>query len=361
MADTVLEQIAALRDEDWAVREEAATALGGFRDRRAVEPLIAVLRDSDRAVREAAVTALTAIGEPAIEPLGACLQDRNLAVQEYAAAILASIGDARVVDRLVASLSSADWIVRMHAARALGRIGEARAIPALMPLLQDKVKAVREEASGALARLGPAAIPVLVAALAHEEWLVRLHAVESLGKTKSPDAVTPLLHLLFNDRDSSLREDAVRALGDIGDARAVEFLLTALKEPGLRPLVVEALGKIGDARAVPALVAIVEGTDRPERSREIAGCGDQWDEEMTAMAGAAHALGLIRDAATIPLLVAALRNTVTRAEAATALVAFGQPAIPHLVAVLKNEQDGNILFHVKEALAQLGWRAGRIG
>jgi HEAT repeat protein len=360
MADSVLEQIAALKDNDWVVREEAATALGGLRDRRAVEPLIAVLRDSDRAVREAAVAALTAIGEPAVEPLGACLQDGNLAVQEYAAAILASIGDARATEGLIASLVSADWVVRMHAAKALGRIGEARAIPALLPLLQDKVKAVREEAGGALARLGPAAIPVLVGALAHPEWLVRLHAVESLGRTKSPEAVEPLLNLLFNDRDSSLREDAVRALGEIGDARAVEFLLTALKEPGLRPLVVDALGKIGDRRAVPALVAIVEGTDRPERSREVAGCGDKWDEEMLAMAGAAHALGRIRDAATIPTLIAALKNTVTRAEAAAALAAFGQPAIPHLVAVLKDEQDGNILFHVKEALARLGWRSGRV-
>ena len=52
MADTVLEQIAALRDEDWAVREDAALALAGLRDKRAVEPLILVLRDSDRAVRE---------------------------------------------------------------------------------------------------------------------------------------------------------------------------------------------------------------------------------------------------------------------------------------------------------------------
>ncbi|OGW70307.1 MAG: hypothetical protein A3A88_04335 [Nitrospirae bacterium RIFCSPLOWO2_01_FULL_62_17] len=360
MADSVLEQIAALRDEDWAVREDAAVALGGLRDKRAVEPLIAVLRDSDRAVREAAVAALTAIGEPAVEPLGACLRDQNLTVQESAAAILASIGDARVADQLIAALTSADWVVRMHAAKALGRIGDAKAIPALMPLLQDKVKAVREEISGALARLGPAAIPVLVEALTHQEWLVRLHAVESMGKTKSPDAVDPLLRLLFNDRDSSLREDAVRALGEIGDARAVEFLLTAIKEPGLRPLVAEALGKIGDRRAVPALVAVVQGTDRPEQSRTIAGCGDQWTEEMAAQAAAARSLGQIGDVSTIPTLVAALKNTVTRAEAAAALVALGQPAIPHLVAVLKNEQDGNILFHVKEALAQLGWRQGRV-
>jgi HEAT repeat protein len=319
-----------------------------------------VLRDPDRAVREAAIAALTAIGEPAVEPLGACLADPNLTVQESAAAILASVGDARVLDALVAALSSADWVVRMHAATALGRIGEARAIPALMPLLQDKVKAVREEIGGALARLGPAAIPVLVEALTHQEWLMRLHAVESLGKTKSSDAVDPLLRLLFNDRDSSLREDAVRALGEIGNARAVEFLLTAMKEPALRPLIAEALGKIGDRRAVPALVAVVQGTDRPEESRTVAGCGDQWTEEMAAQAAAARSLGQIGDVSTIPTLVAALKNTVTRAEAAGALVALGQPAIPHLVAVLKNEQDGNILFHVKEALAQLGWRQGRL-
>ncbi|TAJ32359.1 MAG: HEAT repeat domain-containing protein, partial [Nitrospirae bacterium] len=63
---------------------------------------------------------------------------------------------------------------------------------------------------------------------------------------------------------------------------------------------------------------------------------------------------------TIPTLVLALQNTVIRAEAAAALVAFGQPAIPPLLAVLKKERDENILFHAKEALAQLGWRAGRI-
>ena len=59
MADSVTEQIAALNDEDWAIREEAATALGGFRDPRAVGPLICLLRDADRAVRQAAIGALT--------------------------------------------------------------------------------------------------------------------------------------------------------------------------------------------------------------------------------------------------------------------------------------------------------------
>ena len=58
MSDRVLEEIAALKDEDWALREEAATLLGDFRDPRAVGPLVEALHDEDRAVREAATTAL---------------------------------------------------------------------------------------------------------------------------------------------------------------------------------------------------------------------------------------------------------------------------------------------------------------
>ena len=38
MSDPVAEHIAALRDDDWAIREEAATLLGGLKDPRAVVP-----------------------------------------------------------------------------------------------------------------------------------------------------------------------------------------------------------------------------------------------------------------------------------------------------------------------------------
>jgi HEAT repeat protein len=38
VGDPVAEQIAALKDEDWAIREEAAGLLGTFKDPRAVQP-----------------------------------------------------------------------------------------------------------------------------------------------------------------------------------------------------------------------------------------------------------------------------------------------------------------------------------
>jgi len=360
MADTVAEQIAALKDEDWAIREEAATMLGTLRDPRAVAPLVSVLRDGDRAVRDAAIGALLAIGEPAVPTLGACLSDPALTVQELASSVLATIADSRVLAPLIKALVSPDWIVRMHAAKALGRIRDPGAVAPLVPLLQDKVKAVREETSSALAAIGEAALSSLIAALTHAEWLVRLHAVEALGKTRSSEAVDPLLSVIFNDQDRAVREDAVRSLGQIGDARALEFLVTAMKEPGLRPLAIVALGRIGDRRAVPVLIDVLKGVERPEVSRPVDGCGDGWGEEMIALGEAAKALGTIRDEAAIPSLVKALRYTVTRADAADALTRFGGAVIAPLLALLAHESDDNIRYHIKETLSRVGWRAGRI-
>lgn len=360
MADTVAEQIAALQDEDWAIREEAATMLGTLRDPRAVAPLVSVLRDGDRAVRDAAIGALLAIGEPAVPTLGACLSDPALTVQELASSVLAIIADSRVLAPLVKALASPDWIVRMHAAKALGRIQDPGAVAPLVPLLQDKVKAVREETSTALAAIGEAALSSLLAALTHTEWMVRLHAVEALGKTRSSEAVDPLLSVLFNDQDRAVREDAVRSLGQIGDAHALEFLVTAMKEPGLRPLAIEALGRIGDRRAVPVLIDVLKGLERSEVSRPVDGCGDGWGEEMIALGEAAKALGTIRDEAAIPSLVKALRYTVTRADAAAALTRFGGAVIAPLLALLAHESDDNIRYHIKETLGKVGWRAGRI-
>jgi HEAT repeat protein len=190
--------------------------------------------------------------------------------------------------------------------------------------------------------------------------VVRLHAVEALGKIRSAQAVDPLLRVLFNDRDAAVREDAARALGEIGDARAVEFLLIVMKEAGLRPLAIEALGKIRDRRAIPALLAVVDGSGRPEDVRSVHGCGDRYDSEMSAMEAAVKALAEIGDLTVIPALIAALQNTVIRAEAAMALSSFGQPVIPYILDALKKERDDNIRYHAHEALSRVGWRPNRI-
>ncbi|MCP9472934.1 MAG: HEAT repeat domain-containing protein [Nitrospira sp.] len=349
------QQIAALTDRDWTVREDAAARLGRLKDLRAIEPLVTTLRDPDRSVREAAIEALLAIGAPSTTALSTCLADPDLSIQEAASKILASIADARALDQLLPALRSPDWIVRMHAAKALGRIKDADSVRSLVPLLQDGVKAVREEASAALAAIGDAAIPSLLSALTHRDWLVRLHAVESLGAVKSPEAVPSLIATVFNDTDCAVREDAVRALGAIGDPRAVEPLTVVVrKEPTLRVPAIEALGRIGDRRAVPVLIEAAGGTMEPAAPRTLTGCGDRWDPTIPERAAAVRALGMIGDDAAIPTLTAALTSAATRTEAAEALTGFGAKAIPRLRSVLRNSQDDSVRQAVKKILAAAG-------
>jgi HEAT repeat protein len=81
---------------------------------------------------------------------------------------------------------------------------------------------------------------------------------------------------------------------------------------------------------------------------------------MIVMGYAVRALGDIGDETAIPALIAALHSTVTRSEASAALTRFGPMAIPFLLEVVRKERDQNIVYYVKDALSQLGWRAGRV-
>lgn len=69
--------------------------------------------------------------------------------------------------------------------------------------------------------------------------------------------VDGLVRALGPENDYDVREDAADALGEIGDARAVEPLIAALGDPDddVREAAAEALGNIGDPRAADPLRA----------------------------------------------------------------------------------------------------------
>jgi HEAT repeat protein len=96
--------ITALEDEDGAVGNSAAKALGKIADPRAVEPLISKLKDEKWSEHKAIVEALGVIGKPAVEPLIAALEDEKEKVRTSAAEALGEIGDPRAVEPLIATL-----------------------------------------------------------------------------------------------------------------------------------------------------------------------------------------------------------------------------------------------------------------
>jgi HEAT repeat protein len=361
MADSVAEHIAALDDEDWGVREDAAAALGQLGDPRCVQPLIRTLRDSDQAVAEAARSALTALGQPAVLSLGFCLHDANLQVQEAAARILATTADEQAFEPLLSALLNPNWVVRMSAAKGIGRLRNPKAIDTLILLLQDKVPAVREEAGRALQAIGEASIPKLLEGLRHPTWKVRLRAVEALALMKPQVAVQPLMTLVEEDPDMAVRQDAVRALGQIGDTQAIPLLLISLDRPSLKLPAIEALGHLRSTDALPPLIALVESLPTEAYEDRMEGCTDpQYKEDLPPLEAAVKALAKIRDPQAIPTLIQALQSTLLRQEAAEALAQFGEAAKNPLLKLLRSTQNDNLRRHVLESLSHLGWRPGQI-
>src|SRR5512136_2608782 len=96
--------------------------------------------------------------------------------------------------------------------------------------IQELVSALgREDVTDSLAEMGILAVAPLVQALKHEkDGLIKYNAALALSKI-GPAAMDPLLESVDCD-DADVRLEAVWALGEIGDERAVEPLVEALKD-----------------------------------------------------------------------------------------------------------------------------------
>jgi HEAT repeat protein len=287
-APAVAPLIAVLKDSDSDVRKAGAWALGKIGDARAAEPLIAALKDRNKDVRKAATKALGQIGDArGVEPLVAALKDTDLYVRYGAADALGQIGDARAVEPLIAALKDSD--ARWAVAEALGHIGDARAIEPLIAALKNGSSSAGE----ALGRIGDArAVAPLIAALKDGDWHVRGAAAEALGKIGDARAVKPLIPALKDGELYVLRAaaDALDKMGwrpghdESGAAYwvakrewkkciemgklSVDPLIAALKNGASDEsrAAGDALGQIGDARAVEPLIAALGRRDWSPRT-----------------------------------------------------------------------------------------------
>jgi len=160
-----------------------------------------------------------------IEGLIKALKDKDEDVGTNAAEALGEIGDARAVEPLIQALKDEHEDVRGEAADALGEIGDARAVEPLIQALKDEHEDVRGEAADALDKLHwrPSDdSEKTLYLLAKQEW----DALVELGQL----AVEPLIQALEDEDELNIGKNAIEALGEIGDARAVEPLTQLLHE-----------------------------------------------------------------------------------------------------------------------------------
>lgn len=226
--------------------------------------------------------------------------------------------------------------MRVHLKSRKPDVGKLRStgdVAGLVEAAHHSEFVVRREAVRALGELGDArAVGPLIAAMG-EQSLGKdaTQALANLGNS----AVEPLIAAL-DDSDLSVRWGAADALGLAGDARAVEPLIAHLREdPNLS--VISALKKLGDPRAVEPLIAALG------------------DDGYHVRLDAVVALGELGDPRAVEPLIALLGDEShdVRNNAEYALEKMGDAAVEPLIAALKDPNE-DVRSKAAHALGNLG-------
>ena len=231
------------------------------------------LKTSPKVVRLAVLETLEAMASDAVlPPVVDALEDRLLEVRTKAADVLANLGTTGKVEisrTLLWLLRSLDPEVRRMAVDVIRktRTSTEELWPRLFELLADEDWWVRERVTDALIELGgERLIPYFVGFLQDPRAPVRLSAVEVLRRLKSAKSLGALVRTAGEDGDWWVRERAMAALAEIGDARAAPYLVRiALKEAGLRIAALAAIEVLGAPESAPHVARLLGSRDAEVR------------------------------------------------------------------------------------------------
>jgi HEAT repeat protein len=195
------------------------------------------------------------------------------------------------------------------------------------------------------------AVELLIESLKDKDFVVRCHAARALGGmttdyqigrswVRDPKVVDALI-VTLKDPDRAVREDATIALGMIGDPRAIDALLEAMKDGAVKRHAIMALGMIGDGRALQPVLDALKGKGIRQDGTPTPGC--IVSEESFIKEAAVTALGHFRDPRVIPDLIMLLKDVVLKDRAAASLEFNGEAANEPLVAVQHQPKEHEFL------------------
>ncbi|NLB54690.1 MAG: hypothetical protein GX811_02805 [Lentisphaerae bacterium] len=155
---------------------------------------------------------------------------------------LARIGAPVCVAPLMVALTDEDETVRVTAILGLGWMQAKAAVPELIKLTEDKNQRIVRRATQALGQIGDKrAIPTLLKLAEGTDTFIVENAFFSLGWLKAKEAVPLLIEKVeILDKNNAIergwRLSAIRALGYIGDKRAIPILKNVIEEGDDYPL-----------------------------------------------------------------------------------------------------------------------------
>jgi HEAT repeat protein len=189
-----------------------------------------------------------------IDKLVADLDKGDLGTRLSAVEELGRIRDEKSIDLLmnVADTSGEAWKIKIRAIRLLGEIGNAKAVDLLTKIFsdpflnhecpaikwntaialgnfknnsrvadtlinglqnKDEILGTREAVIQSLGKVGdPKAVPFLITALDDKSFAIKLSAIKALGEIRDPKAILSLKHIVDNENDPYIKNEALSAL-----------------------------------------------------------------------------------------------------------------------------------------------------
>jgi HEAT repeat protein len=197
----------------------------------------ALTEASDRSHRDRYLEVLSGMGRGASGAVEDMIGDARWFVVRNGVRLLPEVAGGRAVEHLARALGHHDPRVRTEAARALARVAGDRAVRLLLTMLGDPDEAVRSATVDALGTAGGReVVPALLDRLGVEtEANVQVEILRALGRIGDPRAVPSLSRRVttgsFLVGQTDVRLAAVRALWALGTPEARTVVMQALEDP----------------------------------------------------------------------------------------------------------------------------------
>lgn len=211
----------ALKDQNRTVRTQAAITLGKTGDKKALYILMEALeKDDDPAIRESCASILGELMDPrAIDVLIKSLKDKDSFVCNAALTGLGKFDDPRIIDPIIEYADSCEQSLWPNMVKILADKGDKKILKTLYKIF-DKATNID----------------------------LKVNIISILAKTEYQESSSvDLLIGALRDSNPKIKISAIKALGDMGDKKAIKHLCDFLteKDQEICRVADEALAKLG--------------------------------------------------------------------------------------------------------------------
>lgn len=329
-------------------------ALADRGDQAAMPAVLRLANQGETTVRAAAILALGRLGNAELaKPLLRWASDEDPAIAGAGMSALARLPDKGVDQALLAAVERGDGKTRAVASEILGQRRVAGATRVLLKAACDGDETVRRAAIKALGgTAGPQDVAGLAGLVLHAKSPGDLTAAEATlagacARMPDRDVIVGQLTAALDGASSTARAALFRALGQIGGARALEAVKSAVADadPSARDAALRVLADWQEVAAAPELLALAKAAEGPKQKilalrgyLRLVGHRDLGPEKKLEMCRQAMpladraeekrlVLGALRGVPTaeaLALVVPCLDDPALKNEAAAAAVAIGE-------------------------------------